>query len=139
MHSQLTDVIAVQRIEQLQRAAAGRAATRRRDVNLKPARMLGESVTLRLARLEDGRRLAVLAELDSTRPPTGPILLAEVEDQLVAAIGLEQERVIADPFRPTSEVVTLLRERARQLSSEARSGTWRRRWAGPRARAWASR
>ena len=48
---------------------------------------------------------------------TGPALVAEVGGELWAAVSLGGEpRAIADPFRPTAELVALLRERAKRLT-----------------------
>ena len=51
-----------------------------------------------------------LARLDSQRPLAGEILVAEQSGELVAALGAD--RAIADPFRPTADLVTLLRVRS---------------------------
>jgi hypothetical protein len=74
-------------------------------------------VTIRPAFPDDAPALARLAALDSQRPPLGPLLLAEIDGEPWAAIALETARIIADPFRPTAALVTLLRGRAAQLSA----------------------
>jgi hypothetical protein len=74
-------------------------------------------VTIRPAFPDDAPALARLAALDSQRVPVGPLLLAEVDGEPWAALALETSRVIADPFRPTAELVALLRGRAAQLSA----------------------
>ena len=56
-----------------------------------------------------------LAELDGKRAPSGPVLVAEVEGQLVAALPLDGGHALADPFRPSATIVELLRLRAAQL------------------------
>src|SRR5271165_2081676 len=65
-------------------------------------------------------RLAVaadrLAQLDSSPSPRDPVVLAELRGQAVVALGLGEGEVIADPFVPTTDLVELLRLRARQLS-----------------------
>jgi len=71
---------------------------------------LDPTVVLRSARGPDGDSLASLAQLDSQRPLAGDVLLAEQDGELVAALA--GDRVIADPFRPTADVVALLRVRA---------------------------
>ena len=71
---------------------------------------LDPTVVIRAARGSDGTLLDQLAELDSQRPLSGDVLLAEQDGELVAAIA--GERVIADPFRPTADVIALLRVRA---------------------------
>jgi hypothetical protein len=74
---------------------------------------------IRTAEPSDGAELAVLAELDSRRAPTGDVLVAEVEGEFWAAVSMDDDQAIADPFRPTADIVTLLRERARQLRTAA--------------------
>jgi hypothetical protein len=79
--------------------------------------------TVRPARAEDLPALDALAALDSQPPPPGvSLLLAEVEGELWAAVSIFDGSVtIADPFRPTAELVRLLRERSRRLAqSEGR-------------------
>ncbi len=63
----------------------------------------------------DAARLAELAERDTRQVPEGPVLGAEVDGRLVAAISLTTDDLIADPFRPTSELQAMLRLRASQL------------------------
>jgi hypothetical protein len=73
------------------------------------------ALTLRYAVDADAEALARLAELDSQRAPRGVVLVAEVGGALWAAISLDDQHAIADPFRPTGELVALLLQRARQL------------------------
>ena len=61
-----------------------------------------------------------LAQLDSRHAPRGAVLVAEVGGELWAAISIDDRRAIADPFRPTGELVALLEERARQLRRSQR-------------------
>jgi hypothetical protein len=68
------------------------------------------TVVIRAARGSDGAALENLARMDSQRPLTGDVLLAEQNGLIVAA--LSGERTIADPFRPTSDLVALLRVHA---------------------------
>jgi hypothetical protein len=63
------------------------------------------------ANSEDVWRLALL---DDRRAPAGPALLAYVDGELRAAVGLVDGRAIADPFHPTAELVEILRFQARQ-------------------------
>jgi hypothetical protein len=67
-------------------------------------------ITIRSARDADAGALARLAALDSSHVPSGDLLVAEVSGELVAAAS--DAGVIADPFRPTADVVDLLRLRA---------------------------
>ena len=75
-------------------------------------------LTLRLATEDDAGRLWRLAQLDSARVPSGPVLIAEVEGRLQAALPLESGPPIADPFRRSADLVALLRMRAAQMSEE---------------------
>jgi hypothetical protein len=93
-----------------------------------------DAVTVRLASEHDERALDRLAQLDSARPPVGPTLVAELDGELVAAVPLREGRPVADPFRPTAEIVSLLQLRAahlvddtrrrRPLSASARRYSW---------------
>jgi hypothetical protein len=98
-------------------------------------------ITIRLADYQDARALLRLAALDSARVPDGPLLVAETDGELVAAVPLGGGRAIADPFRPTANLVGVLALRAQQLHPDhgkglARAGLARLPWAGrPRAAA----
>jgi hypothetical protein len=88
------------------------------------------TITIRLAYADDQASLARLAALDSAAGvPAGPLLLAEVDEQLSAALSLTDGSVIADPFLPTADLIALLRTRAKAITGP---GAGRR---GSRARA----
>ena len=113
--------------DDLPRAATDRRITRGR-AQPQPPRRVERNVTIRLGAPRDDHRLAQLAELDSSGPPAQPVLLAQVDGQLTGAISLSDGTVVADPFRPTADVVDLLRVRAAQLvriSPITRSGSLR--------------
>jgi hypothetical protein len=74
--------------------------------------------TLRYAHGGDREAIVRLAQLDSQREPTGTLLVAESEADIVAALPLEGGEPIANPFVRTAELVELLRARAAQLSAE---------------------
>jgi hypothetical protein len=74
------------------------------------------AVTIRWATPADTPDLHVLAAVDSASVPDAPQLLAFAGDELWAAFSPATGAVIADPFRPSAEVVDLLRERGRQLT-----------------------
>jgi hypothetical protein len=90
-----------------------------------------ERVTVRQAHSGDAEALARLAALDGAKTPELPVLVAETDTRLLAALPLGSGRAIADPFEPTAEVVALLELRSRQLSEERRSR--RARWRPLRA------
>ena len=73
------------------------------------------ALTLRHAVPADADELGRLAQLDSSRAPRGVVLVAEVGGELWAAVSLDDMHAVADPFRPTGELVALLVARARQL------------------------
>jgi hypothetical protein len=92
------------------------------------------SVTIRMATAADAAALARLAALDSAPVPAGEALVAEVGDELWAAVSLEDSTAIADPFRPSGELLALLVERARQLHVAAGAPRRRRRPFAARSR-----
>ncbi len=75
---------------------------------------------LRLAQESDTRALRRLADLDDAAPLAGDALLAEQDGELRAALSLYSGRTIADPFRHTTDLVTLLQARASLLHHERR-------------------
>lgn len=70
------------------------------------------SVVIRPAYPDDAETLDRLARLDSRRPLSGPILVAERDGKLLAALATESGATIANPFAPTADLVALLRTRA---------------------------
>lgn len=72
-------------------------------------------LTIRPAFPDDAIALERLAQLDSSTVPAGALLIAGIDGVVVAALSIQDEVAIADPFRPTAEVLALLVERARQL------------------------
>jgi hypothetical protein len=94
-----------------------------------------EVVTVRLAEAADRAALERLAGRDNNPVPTGEVLLAAVDGEVRAALSLDGATVVADPFRPTAELVELLRLRSAQL----RRRRPRRTWTPRRARAGAMR
>ena len=57
----------------------------------------------------DSRRLQRLAALDDRRVPAQPVVLAEVNGRLVAALSERTGEAVADPFEPTAHLVAMLR------------------------------
>jgi hypothetical protein len=86
------------------------------------------SLTLRLAVPADADALDRLATLDSRRAPRGAVIVAEVSGELWAAISIDDGHAVADPFRPTGELVALLVERSRQLRRARRTSGVPRVW-----------
>ena len=96
--------------------------------------MSGASVTIRRAGAGDEAAVRQLAALDSTRPPAGETIVAEVEGEIVAALPLAGGPPVADPFVCCTELLDLLRLRAAQMDAPAAHGTRGRRVA--RLREW---
>ena len=66
-------------------------------------------ITIREATPADAGALARLAELDSAQVPAQPLLVAYSGDDLMAAASRFDGAAIANPFRPTAELVAMLR------------------------------
>ena len=84
------------------------------------------TVLIRAARGSDGEALDRLAQLDSAHVPAGDLLVAESDGSVVAALAPETGAAIADPFRPTADVLALLRLRGERLRGAAHRGRARR-------------
>jgi hypothetical protein len=74
-----------------------------------------ETVTIRRATSADANDLDRLAGLDSKPLPSDDFVLAEVDGDARAAIGVRTGTVVATPFHPTAELAELLRLRASSL------------------------
>lgn len=74
--------------------------------------MTNSALTIRPATRDDTVALHHLAVLDSSSPPTGTVLIGEVGSEIWAALDIDSGAAIADPFRPSAEVVDLLRVHA---------------------------
>jgi hypothetical protein len=106
--TEITKLIADGHIDDLrrdaERAALGSAVrARRRRGAVTPF-----PVTIRPATESDGPALARLAALDTAPVPAGPVLLAESDGQLRAALSLDGGAIVADPFHRTAAIVELL-------------------------------
>lgn len=76
-------------------------------------------LTIRRSGVADLGALAALAALDGARAPREPMLVAEADGRLLAAVPFMSGRAIADPFEPTAAAVDLLELRARQIRAAA--------------------
>ena len=93
--------------------------------------------TIRMATHEDEREIRRVAELDSeTRELTGRVLIGEMNGTPVAAYAVDEDRVVADPFKRTALIVAHLRRRAAAMRAvDAEPALRRRIRAGLRVRA----
>lgn len=99
------------------RSLRERAVGRLRSL-LVPARSAAAgTITIRHAVSADRNALLALAELDERRAPSGDVLVAQVEGQILAVLPLDGTGPVAHPLRPTAGLIDLLELRARQLES----------------------
>jgi hypothetical protein len=96
--------------------------SRNHDVPLAVRRVVAGRgrIVIRRADAHDSGALGRLVEL-AERPSAlrRPVLLAESDGQLVAAVSTATGETVSDPFVATADVIDLLRLRARQLDSAA--------------------
>jgi hypothetical protein len=85
------------------------------------------TITVREANLNDAPILRDLAALDDAPELDGRVLMAVVDGTSVAALSLDDGRVVANPFVPTEDTVALLRLRANHLSARRPRVRWRAR------------
>jgi hypothetical protein len=77
------------------------------------------SLTIRHATSADEAALRRLATLDSSRVPSGELLVAELDGELVAALSVDTGAAIADPFEHTAAIVDSLRAHSHRQSRPA--------------------
>jgi hypothetical protein len=126
MATSLNAKVASEHIADLHRAARGRTAGRaglRRRRSTAAESSPGPAAVVRFARPYEAATLRRLAELDDAPELAGEILVATIDADVVAALSLDDGRVLANPFVPTSDSVELLRGCATALT-----GRPRRRW-----------
>ena len=110
MTTTLNALAASEHVQDLQRQA-DRWRSRDTGADFGPA----ASVELRLARQDDAWALHRLAELDDAAELDGEVMLALIDGVAIAALSLEDRRVVANPFVPTKNAVELLRMHADHL------------------------
>jgi hypothetical protein len=126
MATSLNALVASEHIADLHRAAnergGGRAGLRRRR-GPAPVSDARPAAAVRLAHPDEVGTLRRLAQVDDAPELAGEILVATIDADVVAALSLDDGRVVADPFVLTSDAVELLRR-----SATALAGRRRRRW-----------
>ena len=78
----------------------------------------GSAVAIRVAGAADAAAVAALAAMNDVPAPEGPALVAEGDGEAWAAVGIEDPRVVADPFKPAAAVVEQLEARAEPVRAE---------------------
>lgn len=77
------------------------------------------SIVIRPARASDASAIARLALLSARRPPEAPLLVAEVDGEVLAASPVAGGQPVTDPFAVTIDISELLALRAAQLRAAA--------------------
>jgi hypothetical protein len=80
------------------------------------------SVTVRLSRASDQDAIRRLEQLEGRCLPDEPALVAEAEGRVLAVRSVGKRETLADPFRPTAQLVELLDLRSVQLRDELGGG-----------------
>src|SRR2546430_2490068 len=112
MTTAMNALVSGQHVADLRRAADRRGA---RSIASATAQTPGiELRTVHAA--EEADVVRRLAALDDAPELEGQVLLALIDGEAVAALGLRDGRVVANPFVATHEAVALLRIRAQHLS-----------------------
>jgi len=78
-----------------------------------------EAITIRPLQPHDVPAVAALALLDERPVPPGPLLVAELDGTVEAAVSLAGGEPLANPFAASAALVTLLELRAEQLQRAA--------------------
>jgi hypothetical protein len=78
-----------------------------------------EQIVIRRRAVGDEGALVRLAGLAERPAPPDPLLLAEADGKLIAAVSTRTGEVVSDPFVASADVVELLRLRATQLDDAA--------------------
>jgi hypothetical protein len=104
----------VRRLIMEDRIATLRRSARRRK-RTEPARVESPDIELRMCKTADDPAIDRLAALSEVPVPYGRLVVALLDGKLVAALPLNGDPVIRDPFVKTDQLVHLLEVRAEQL------------------------
>lgn len=115
MHPDLMFQLALDRVGVRRREGA--AYRRARAASFHPPQPVRTAIQLRLSQCrEELERLAALTERTARE---GDWLVAEVDGRPVAAVSIDDGSTLYDPFKPTSQVVSLLELRRKQVLAAA--------------------
>jgi hypothetical protein len=81
----------------------------------------GHGITIRRATPGDAAALQRLFDLEGRRLSSEPVLVAELDGTIEAAITLTGSESVANPFLPTAHLVEMLRAQALHALAGARS------------------
>ena len=108
IHPEFTRILAADHVEQLRRDARFVRAAPRPVVDT-------QDVELRLCRIVDDPQLERLAALSECPLPSGRLVIAATDGQIVAALPLAGGPALRDPFARTVHLMPLLELRATQI------------------------
>jgi hypothetical protein len=103
--------------ESYRRSRAARRYSRARAAALHPPQPVRTAIQLRLSACRD--ELERLAALSDRRVRDGDWLVADLDGEPVAAVSIEDGTTLYDPFRPTSQLLSLLELRRKQVLATA--------------------
>lgn len=115
MHPMLSFYMGLDKMDGFRREAAQHRLAR--EAARRPTQTVRTAIELRLSACrEELERLALLSE----RPlHDGDWLVADVDGVAVAAVAVDDGTTVYDPFRPTSQVLSLLKLRRKQVLATA--------------------
>jgi hypothetical protein len=108
MDFEVRRMIMEDRIATLRRSARPRKRT-------EPVRVESPDIELRMCKPADDPAIDRLAALSEVPVPYGRLVVALLDGKLVAALPLNGDPVLRDPFVKTAQLVRLLEVRAEQL------------------------
>jgi hypothetical protein len=115
MHPELMRQVAMARMADINRDAA--RYRRAREASARPSRTVRTAIELRLSACrEELERLAALSERQLHEADW---IVADVDGVAVAAVAVDDGTTVYDPFKPTSQAVSLLRLRRKQVLAAA--------------------
>ena len=115
MHPELSRQFALDRMAGFQRDAA--RYRQARAAYARPPQPVRTAIELRLSACRD--ELERLAQLSERPLHEGDWIVADVDGVPVAAVSVEDGTTVYDPFRPTSQAVSLLKLRRKQVLAAA--------------------
>lgn len=115
MHPELMREVAVARMASFRSDAA--RYRRARAASVHPPQPVRTEIQLRLSACRD--ELERLAALTDRTIRDGDWIVADLDGVPVAAVSVEDGTTVYDPFRPTSQLVSLLELRRKQVLATA--------------------
>ena len=88
---------------------------------LEEASTLAPATTIRLGDTTDEKALARLSDLEDAEAGSAPHVVAEQDGEVVASLSLRDDVALGDPFRPTANLIALLRAYATHVAPTRQS------------------